>query len=70
MTIIKISRDYLITQDEDSLTIDIPEVINLPVEKNYEKIVQAKGILKDKKEAILTHLKQLREEWGHDEISL
>jgi hypothetical protein len=29
----------------------------------YEKITQAKGILKDKKEAILAHLDTLRQEW-------
>jgi hypothetical protein len=31
--------------------------------KDYGKIAQAKGFLKDKKAAILNHLDNLRQEW-------
>ncbi len=41
--------------------------IQLP-DKDYEKIAKAKGILKDKKEAIITHLDNLRQEW--DELDI
>jgi hypothetical protein len=60
--IIKIPKHYLIDQDEDSITVDIPESIMLDWEKDYRKIYQAKGILKHKKEAMLTHLDALRQE--------
>lgn len=36
--------------------------IKLP-DKDYEKIAKAKLILKDKKEVIITHLDNLRQEW-------
>jgi hypothetical protein len=68
MPIIKIPRHYVMSQDEDSITIDIPESMLSPGKKDYEKITQAKGILKDKKAAILTHLDNLRQEW--DELSM
>jgi hypothetical protein len=63
MPIIKIPRHYLISQDEDSITIDLPESMLSPGKKDYEKVTQAKGILKDKKVAILTHLDTIRQEW-------
>ncbi len=63
MPVIKIPRHYLVSQDEDSITIDVPESMLLHWRKDYEKITKAKGILKDKKEAILTHLDTLRQEW-------
>ncbi len=58
--LIKIPRHYLVSEDEDSITIDVPESMLLHWRKDYEKITKAKGILKDKKEAILTHLDTLR----------
>jgi hypothetical protein len=64
MPIIKIPRHYLISQDEDLITLDLPESILSPGKKDYGKITQAKGILKDKKAAILIHLDNLRQEWG------
>jgi hypothetical protein len=44
--LIKIPRHYLVSQDEDSITVDVPESMLLPWKKDYEKIIQAKGILK------------------------
>jgi hypothetical protein len=63
MTLIKIPKHYLVYQDEDSITVDIPESMLLNWQKDYGKISQAKGILKHKKEAMLAHLNNLRQEW-------
>ena len=60
---IKIPKHYLVSQDEDSITVDVPESMLLHWKNDYEKITKAKGILKDKKEAILAHLDTLRQEW-------
>lgn len=63
MTLIKIPRHYLVSQDEDSITVDIPESLLLHWKKDYTKITKAKGLLKHKKEAMLAHLDTLRQEW-------
>ncbi|MDJ0674160.1 MAG: hypothetical protein QNJ36_01955 [Calothrix sp. MO_167.B42] len=63
MARIKIPKHYLVSEDEDSITVDVPDSILLRWKRDYEKITKAKGILKDKKEAILTHLETLRQEW-------
>ncbi len=63
MPIIKIPKHYLVYQDEDSITVDIPESMLLHWKKDYKKISQAKGVLKHKKEAMLVHLDALRQEW-------
>jgi hypothetical protein len=63
MPLIKIPRHYLVSQDEDSITVDIPESMLLHWKRDYEKIAKAKGILKDKKETILAHFYTLRQEW-------
>lgn len=64
MPLIKIPRHYLVSQDEDSITVDVPESILLHWKKDYTKIMKGKGILKNKKEAMLGHLDTLRQEWG------
>jgi hypothetical protein len=61
--LIKIPRYYLVSQDEDSITVDVPESMLLHWKRDYEKITKAKGILKDKKEVILAQLDTLRQEW-------
>jgi len=63
MPVIKIPKHYLVSQDEDSITVDVPESMLLHWKKDYEKIANAKGILKDKSEALLAHLNTLRQEW-------
>jgi len=63
MPLIKIPRNYLVSQDKDSITVDIPEPVLLSWQKDYRKISQAQGILKHKETAILSHLESLREEW-------
>ena len=64
MPIIKIPKHYLVEQDEDSITVNIPESMLLNWQKDYHKVFQAKGIFKHKKEAILAHLDSLRQEWN------
>ncbi|MBG1263560.1 hypothetical protein [Nostoc commune] len=63
MPIIKIPKHYLVAQDENSITVDIPESVLLNWEKDSQKIAQAQGILKHKKEAMLAHLNTIRQEW-------
>ena len=38
MPLIKIPRHYLVSQDEDSITVDVPESTLLHWKKDYEKI--------------------------------
>jgi hypothetical protein len=61
--IIKIPKHYLVAQDENSITVDIPESVLLNWEKDSQKIASAQGILKHKKEAMLAHLDTIRQEW-------
>ncbi|MBE9058251.1 MULTISPECIES: hypothetical protein [Sphaerospermopsis] len=63
MPLIKIPRHYLVSQDEDSITVDVPESMLLNWKKDYEKISKAKGSLKHRKSAMLAHLSHLRQEW-------
>ncbi|MCG6137782.1 MAG: hypothetical protein MET45_24630 [Nostoc sp. LLA-1] len=63
MPLIKIPKHYLVYQDEDSITVDVPESMLLNWKKDYKKISQAQGILKHKKEELLAHLNILRQEW-------
>ncbi len=63
MTLIKIPKSYLVSEDEHSIIVDIPESMLLNWQKDYGKISQAKGILTHKREEMLTHLNILRQEW-------
>lgn len=63
MTIVKISRRYLIAEDQDSITIDLQESIVKQLQQDYGKIQRAKGILKDRKADLLAHVNQLRQAW-------
>jgi hypothetical protein len=45
IALIRIPKHYLVDQDEDSITVDIPESVLLNWEKDYKNISQAKGIL-------------------------
>ncbi len=63
MPLIKISKDYVVDQNEDSITVDIPKSMLWSWQKDYEKIANAQGILEYKKEDMLAHLQTLRQEW-------
>jgi hypothetical protein len=56
LALIKIPRYYLVSQDEDSITVDVPESMLSHWKRDYEKITKAKGILKHKKGEMLAHL--------------
>lgn len=60
MTIVKIPRQYLVAEDQDLITIDLPESIVKQLQQDYGKIHRAKGILKDRKAELLAHVNQLR----------
>jgi hypothetical protein len=40
--LIKIPRHYFVSQDEDSITVDVPESMLLHWKNDYEKTIQAK----------------------------
>jgi hypothetical protein len=61
--LIKISKHYVVDQNEDSITVDIPKSMLWSWQKDYEKIANAQGILEYKKEDMLAHLQTLRQEW-------
>jgi hypothetical protein len=60
MTIVKVPRQYLVAEDENIITIDLPESIVNQLQQDYGKIQRAKGILKDRKAEMLAHANQLR----------
>ncbi|GBF82152.1 hypothetical protein [Aphanothece sacrum] len=64
MPLIKIPKNYLITEDENFITVDVPESLLQLWQKDYQKVIKAKGILKNKKAAILDHLESVRREWS------
>lgn len=63
MTVIKISKQYLIAQNDEFITIDVPPAMISLWQKDYQKIAQAKGILKQKRESLISHSDNLRHEW-------
>jgi hypothetical protein len=63
MTIVKIPRQYLITEDQDSITVDLPESIVKQLRHDYSKVKRAQGILKHRKTEMLAHLAEIRQEW-------
>ncbi|MBE9013008.1 hypothetical protein IQ250_22670 [Pseudanabaenaceae cyanobacterium LEGE 13415] len=63
MTIVRVPKQYLVAEDQDSITIDLPESIVKQLRYDYGKVRQAQGILKDRKAEMLAHLAQVRQEW-------
>jgi hypothetical protein len=65
MAIVKIPKDCLITEDQDSITLNLPDNF-LKVDsksQEYQKIAQARGILKAKKQDVIHHCQKVRHEW-------
>jgi ABC-type microcin C transport system permease subunit YejB len=60
MPLITIAKSYLVSEDENSITLDLPESFLESLQRDYKKVAKAKGILKHKKEAILAHLDVIR----------
>ncbi|AFY35553.1 hypothetical protein [Calothrix sp. PCC 7507] len=63
MPLVNISKRYLVSEDEDSITLDLPESVLASWQKDYGKVAKAKGILQNQKEAMLAHLDAVRGEW-------
>jgi len=62
MPIIKISKQYLIDQNEEFITGDVPTSVVSMWQRDYAKVAKAKGLLKDKRDKMLTHLDRMRQE--------
>jgi hypothetical protein len=56
MPIIKIPKQYLIDQNEDFITVDVPASVVSFWQRDYAKVTKAKGLLKDKRDKMLAHL--------------
>ena len=63
MPIIKIPKHYLVDQNEEFITVDVPALVVSLWQRDYAKIARAKGLLKGKREAMLAHLNTIRQEW-------
>lgn len=63
MPVIKIPKQYLVNQDEDSIIVDVPASVLALWQRDYDKVARAKGLLKHKREAMLAHLNAIRQEW-------
>jgi hypothetical protein len=63
MPIIKISKQYLIDQNEEFITVDVPASVVSLWQRDYAKVAKAKGLLKDKRDKMLAHLDTMRQEW-------
>ncbi len=63
MPLVTIPKRYLVSQDEESMVLDLPDSVLVSLQRDYGKVKKAKGILKHQKEAMLAHLDVVREEW-------
>jgi hypothetical protein len=64
MPIIKIPKQYLVEQNEEFITVDVPAAVVSLWQRDYAKVARAKGLLKEKRSALLAHLNTVRQEWG------
>ena len=63
MPIIKIPKQYLIDQNEEFITVDVPASVVSLWQRDYAKITKAKGLLKNRRNQMLAHLDTMRQEW-------
>lgn len=63
MPLVTIAKSYLVSEDENSITLDLPESFIESLHRDYSKVAKGQGILKHKKEAMLAHLNAVRGEW-------
>ncbi|MBW4669612.1 MAG: hypothetical protein KME60_19905 [Cyanomargarita calcarea GSE-NOS-MK-12-04C] len=63
MPLVTIPKRYLVSEDEESLGLDLPESFLVSLQRDYGKVKKAKGILHHNKEAMLAHLDAIRGEW-------
>jgi hypothetical protein len=64
MPIIKIPKQYLVEQNEEFITVDVPAAMVSLWQRDYAKVARAKGLLKGKRSAMLAHLNTIRQEWN------
>lgn len=63
MPIIKIPMQYLVEQNEEFITVDVPAAVVSLWQQDYAKVARARGLLKEKRAAMLAHLNTIRQEW-------
>lgn len=65
MTIIKVPKQYLINEDQDSITLNLPDdFLNLKINSiDYNKVKKVQGILKKKKDDLINYSQKIRQEW-------
>lgn len=63
MPLVTIPKRYLVSEDEESLILDLPESVLVSLQRDYGKVKKAKGILHHNKEVMLDHLDAIRGEW-------
>ncbi len=63
MPIIKIPKQYLINQNEEFITVDVPDSLISLWQRDYAKVNKAKGLLKDKRDKMFAHVETIRQEW-------
>jgi hypothetical protein len=63
MPLVTIPKRYVISENEESLVLDLPESILKSLQRDYGKVAKAQGILQHQKAAMLAHLDVVRKEW-------
>ncbi|NJM73072.1 MAG: hypothetical protein HC862_24660 [Scytonema sp. RU_4_4] len=63
MPLVTIPKRYLVSEDDESITLDLPESVLASLQRDYRKVKKAKGILQYQKEAMFAHLDTVRGEW-------
>ncbi len=59
-----IPKKNIISEDEETITIQLPDIPKTGKRKiDYSKVEAARGILKGKADKLLAHVKRLRQEW-------
>ncbi|HAX47954.1 MAG TPA: hypothetical protein PK605_02195 [Ignavibacteria bacterium] len=65
MPIIKLPRKRLLAMDRESITVDMPDrKVKKKKKVNIETIINAKGIMENKKADLLKYVKEVRDDWA------
>jgi hypothetical protein len=52
-----------VSEDEESIILDLPQSVLASLQRDYGKVKKAKGIIQHHKEAMFAHLDAVRGEW-------
>jgi hypothetical protein len=63
MSAITIRKSNIIAQDNDTITIELPDERAQVHKLDYAKVKAARGILKGKTDNYIAHVERLRKEW-------